>query len=84
MPTCAMQTSRMHNRRFNLSQAQLDGADLNGNDLSFTSCEEHPGGADLRNSLFGTDLRNSDLTGALLDQQALDRPLARNEVAQGP
>ena len=58
-----------------MSRAQLDGADLNGSDLSFTSLQGASlRGADLRNSLLlGTDLRRADLTGALLDQQALEQ-----------
>ena len=62
-------------QRANLSQAQLDGADLSGSDLSFTSFQGASlRGANLRNSrLIGTDFRSADLTGALLNQHALDQ-----------
>ena len=61
-------------QRANLSRANIDGADLREADLSFTSLQ----GASLRGAnligakLYGTDFRESDLTGALLDANALE------------
>ena len=62
-------------QRANLSQAKLDGADLSGSDLSFTSLQGASlRGTNLRNSrLIGADLRLTDLTGALLDPNALNQ-----------
>ncbi len=61
-------------QRANLGQASLDGADLSNADLSFTSLR----GASLRGAnltgakFYGTDLRDCDLTGALVNANALE------------
>ena len=61
-------------QRANLGQARLDGADLSNADLSFTSLR----GASLRGAnltgakFYGTDLRDCDLTGAMIDSNSLE------------
>ena len=60
-------------QRANLSRARLDGANLQGADLRFISLQ----GASLRGAnlkgarLEGADFRQADLTGALVDTEAL-------------
>ena len=69
-------------QRANLSQARLDGANLRGADLSFTSLRGASlRGASLRGTtLVGTNLRVVDLTGAVLDPNALEQAHWRGAV----
>ena len=59
----------------NLGQAQLDGADLSKTNLKFTNLRGASlRGADLRGSqLYGTDLRQTNPSGAQLDEGALEQ-----------
>ena len=65
---------RQRNSR-NLSQANLDGADLSAADLRYsTLAGASLRGADFRSALLeGVDLRSADLSGALFDEAALIR-----------